>query len=295
MRITTQGIFDRGSTAMNLLTQTADRLNTQIATGKRFTQPSQDTAAWRQLVSIRRETANEEADAANITIAENLLASSDSALSAVFDQLVRAREIATQAASGTIADEQKTSFATELDSMIEDLLKLANTTDLRGQPLFGGASGEIAYERAPDGTISYVGVGEPSPIPIGGGASVAATTPGNRAFGDMFTIIQGLSDAIRAGGTTSVNASRDALTTLKTTIDGVSDTRASIGARASRMELEAQRLNETALNREATRSALEDTDVAKTIAELQKTLTVLQATQASFSRLTSLSLFDYLR
>ena len=32
-----------------------------------------------------------------------------------------------------------------------------------------------------------------------------------------------------------------------------------------------------------------------TITELQKTLTVLQATQASFSKLTQLSLFNYLR
>ena len=295
MRISTQGVFDRGATAMSLLSETADRLNTQISTGKRFTQPSQDAAAWRQLVGIRRAAGNEAADAANVTLAQNLLSSSDSTLSAVFDQLVRARELATQAASGTLSDQQKQAFATELEAMVEDLLKLANTTDVRGQPLFGGSSGDVAYAQAADGTISFVGAGEPPAIPIGEGASVAATTRGDRAFGDMFAVIQGLAAAIRTGGTTSSDASRDALTTLKTRLDGVADARASIGARASRMDLEAQRLNEASLNREATRSALEDTDVSTAITQLQKTLTVLQATQASFTKLTQLSLFDYLR
>jgi flagellar hook-associated protein 3 FlgL len=41
--------------------------------------------------------------------------------------------------------------------------------------------------------------------------------------------------------------------------------------------------------------ALEDTDVTTAVTQLQKTLTILQATQASFTKLTSLSLFDYLR
>ena len=36
-------------------------------------------------------------------------------------------------------------------------------------------------------------------------------------------------------------------------------------------------------------------DIATNIAQLQQTMTVLQATQASFTKLTSVSLFDYLK
>jgi flagellar hook-associated protein 3 FlgL len=295
MRISTQSVYDRGAASLSNLSATADRLNTQIATQKRISAPSDDAAAWRQLVGIKRATADEAADAANVTIATNLLAASDGALGAIGDRLVRARELATQAATGTLSDQQKGAIATELEAMVEDLLRLANTTDVRGQPLFGGASGDAAYVQAADGSIAYVGVGEPSRIPIGDGASVAATTRGDAAFGDMFDVIQGLAAAIRTGGTTSATASNTALDTLKARIDTVADARASIGARASRLELEAQRLEESGLTREATRAALEDTDIAATITQLQKTLTVLQATQASFTKLTSLSLFDYLR
>jgi flagellar hook-associated protein 3 FlgL len=295
MRISTQSVYDRGAASLSSLSTEAQRLQTQISTGKRIAAPSDDAAAWRQLVGIKRATANEEADAANITLATNLLAASDDAMSAIADRLVRARELATQAATGTLSDGQKAVIATELEAMVEDLLKLANTTDVRGQPLFGGATGDVAYTQAPDGTISYASTGEPPAIPIGDGASVQATTRGDRAFGSMFSVIQGLAAAIRTGGSTSTAASQAALDSLKTAIDGVADARASVGARASRLELETQRLEESGLNREATRAALEDTDVATAITQLQKTLTVLQATQASFTKLTSLSLFDYLR
>ena len=78
-------------------------------------------------------------------------------------------------------------------------------------------------------------------------------------------------------------------------LDQVGSTRTSIGARAFRMDLEAERLAEVDDMRESTRSGIEDVNPATAIAELQKTLTILQATQASFSKLTSLSLSDYLR
>ncbi|MBL7344927.1 hypothetical protein, partial [Escherichia coli] len=59
--------------------------------------------------------------------------------------------------------------------------------------------------------------------------------------------------------------------------------------------LQADRLTSVAETREATRSGIEDTDIPTAVASLQKTLTVLQATQASFSKLTSVSLFDYIK
>ena len=43
------------------------------------------------------------------------------------------------------------------------------------------------------------------------------------------------------------------------------------------------------------RSKLEDTDVTSAVIELQQLMTALSATQASFTKLSGLSLFDYLR
>lgn len=304
MRISTSSLFDRGAASMNGLSVTADRLQTQISTGKKFAAPSDDAAAWRQLTGIRRSVANEAVDAANVKLAQALLSSSDTALDAVSSQLQRARELAVQASSGTLSDSQKQNIATSLDAIVEDMLKLANTVDVRGQPLFGGASGDVAYTQASDGTISYAGTGDPAAIPIGEGSEIHATTRGDRIFGgiatasgtsDAFAIVKGLANAIRTGGATSIAASQEALDTLKSAIDQVAGAQASVGARAARLDLESDRLTDVALDREETRTGLEDTDISASITELQKTLTVLQATQASFTKLTGLSLFNYLR
>ncbi len=304
MRIPTQSLFDRGAASMNRLTVEADRLQTQISTGRRLTAPSDDAAGWRQLATLRRANADQIADTASVRLAQGLLASSDGALEGIETQLQRARELAIQASNGTLSDPQKQSIATALDAIVEDMLKLANTTDARGYPLFGGASGDAAYARAGDGTIAFVGAGDASAIPIGDGASVEATTSGERIFAgiatpagstDIFAIVQGLANAIRTGGAASATASSEAIDSLKTSIDSVAAGRASVGARAARLDIESQRLADVAVDRKALQGAIEDTDIATTIAELQKTLTVLSATQASFTKLTSMSLFDYLR
>jgi flagellar hook-associated protein 3 FlgL len=304
MRISTQSVYDRGTANMGSLSAIADRLQTQIATGKKFTGPSDDAAAWRRLTGIKRAVANETADIANVRLASALLSSSDTALDAIGTQLQRARELAVQASTGTLTDAQKQSIATSLDAIVEDVFKLANTRDLRGQPLFGGATGDVAYTRASDGTISYAGTGEPAAIPIGDGAEIHATTAGDRIFGgvstpggpsDAFAILQGLAAAIRTGGTASTAASSQAIDTLNTAIEQVVGVQSSVGARAARLEIESERLAEIAVDREEARSGIEDTDISASITQLQKTLTILQATQASFTKLTSLSLFSYLR
>ena len=70
--------------------------------------------------------------------------------------------------------------------------------------------------------------------------------------------------------------------------------RASIGARGARLDIEADRLASAATDYKIERGALEGTDIQSAVIEMQKTLLTLQATQASFSQLSQLSLFNYI-
>ena len=224
MRISTQSTYDRAGASMSKLSAEAARLQTQVATGKRVIAPSDDAGAYRQLTVIKRADADQSANAANVKLASGLLSSSDTALQGIGNQLVQARELALQASNGTLTDAQKSTLAISLDAIVEDMVTLANTTDARGQPLFGGATGNAAYTRAADGTISFAGTGEPGAIPIGDGTSVHATDSGERIFAvstpggasDIFRIVQELAEAIRTGGDVSKDASGEALTTLQT-------------------------------------------------------------------------------
>lgn len=296
MRITTSQFYDRSIGQLSMLNGQADKLQSQIATGKRLTEAADDTIAYQRLAGIKRAAADDTAYTSNISFAQSLLDQADTTLSSITTQLQRANEYAVQAANGTLSSSDRESIAVSLDSILDDLLTLSNTKDARGQPLFGGTSGETAFSRAPDGTISYVGAGDTATIPIGPDTDIQVGTDGAQVFGgngatpDMFATIKGLADALRSGGDTS-----SAMDDIQASLHKITTAQASIGARGARLDLEKSRLADVAVSREVTRSDLEDTDVTTAIAQLQQTLTALQATQASFTKLEGLTLFDYLR
>ena len=144
MQIGTGLFYDRGAAALSALSARADTLNTQIATNKKLSAPSQDVAAYGRLAAIARLNAGDAADTANLTLAQSLLQQSDTTLSAVTTQLQRAQELTTQAATGTLNDANRKTIAIELRGIRDDLVGLANTVDARGQHLYAPATGDGA-------------------------------------------------------------------------------------------------------------------------------------------------------
>jgi flagellar hook-associated protein 3 FlgL len=287
-RIPTSNFYSRSLTQMTSLNGEADRLQTQISTGKKLTAASQDAGGWSRLATLKRGAADDKAAAGNIDLAAGILSQADTALDGMTQQLQRAQEIAIQAGNGTLTADQRAAFATQVDAIMADVLALANQRDVRGVPMFGGGA-DGAFQQGAGGAVSYVGGTTPGTIPTGEGTSVQVTEDGTR-LAQMFTALTALSDAIRDG--TGIGAASD---DLSTAVDTVTALRGGVGARGMRLDIEAARLKEVAVDRKEAQSAIEDTDLSAAITELQKTLTILSATQASFTKLSNLSLFDQIR
>ncbi|TPG20612.1 flagellar hook-associated protein 3 [Sphingomonas koreensis] len=303
MQISTSQFYSQSNAQMSALTDAADLLQTQISTGKKLLAPSDDVVAYQRLQSLSRAKANDSAYTGNISMAQSLVDQSDTALSSVTAQIQRAQELTVQANSGTLSDSGRQAISTELKSIVQTLASLANTKDARGGALFGGTQGGNPVTLNSDGTVTINDTGQPAAIPIGDDQSIVATDSAARVFGgvqtasgttDLFSIINTLVTALDSGGdiTAAASTAGDALSAAA---DQVSSTQASVGARGARLDLVTSNMTDTAVTRETERSSLEDTDVTAAITDLQKTMTILQATQASFTKLTSLSLFDYLK
>jgi flagellar hook-associated protein 3 FlgL len=304
MQIGTSQFYDTGASQLSQLSAKADTLNTQIATTKKFTNASDDVVAYNRLATIKQATADGKAYDSNVSLAKSLLQQSDSTLTAIGTQLQQAAELTTQAANGTLNDEDRKTIAIQLQSIRDDLVSLAGTKDARGQPLFGAATGTSAITQAADGSVAFGGTGEVSAIPIADGTNIQATDSAQRVFGniptsgggttDAFAVLSNLISALNAGGdiSTAAGTAADGLKAAQTQVSAV---QGSVGAREARLDIVSTQSTDAAGARELDRSALEDTDLSSAIAELQKTMTVLSATQASFTKLGSLSLFDYLK
>lgn len=306
MQIATSLFYDRSASTMNALSAKADSLQTQIATTKRFSAPSQDSVAYQRLAGLTRDTANDKAYAANLGTATSVLKQGDTSLTAITDQLQTATTLVTQAKNGTLNAANRKAIGEQIAGIVATLTSLANAKDARGQALFGGGDGTTAVSTDGSYTLATKPV---SGIPIGEGQSVQA----NETAARIFTVGgQVKADGTIEGGTntlamlsaiaTALQSDDFSPSSLSTSLgdigaatDQVSTVQASLGARAARVDMESSRLADVAVDREATRSGLEDTDITSAVVELQKTMTVLSATQASFSKLSALSLFDYLR
>jgi flagellar hook-associated protein 3 FlgL len=298
MQISSSLLYDRASSRMSALNATATKLQTQIATGKKLTSPSENVAVAQQIAEFDRKDADAAVYKTNLDLSASLLKQADSTLGSITLQMQRASEIANNSATGTVNAADRKILGNELSSVIDSLIGLGNTTDLRGQSLFGSTAGAAAVTKNGDGSFTYSAAPTLSAIPIGDGVTVQATETAARIFnsdaGDTLAILTKLAESLKTGADVTDDA-RAALDSINTASEQVSIVQASVGARGARVELQQTLLTNSDADRAELRSSLEDTDITTAITELQKTMTILQATQQSFSKLSSMSLFDYIR
>lgn len=172
----------------------------------------------------------------------------------------------------------------------------------------GGVGNTYTHAFTSGGPISFSGLAAPY---NDFGASV--TISGTPASGDVFTINRSsstsvfdmISDMITAisgpgslgpAGTTQMNNQlRAALTNLSQVEDNILRVRADVGARLSEIDDLASSSSSLDIQYKTQISDLQDVDYNKAITDLMQQQTQLQATQQSFAKISSLSLFDYLR
>ncbi|MET4895807.1 flagellar hook-associated protein FlgL [Sphingomonadaceae bacterium jetA1] len=297
MQISTNAFYDSAARRMASLTGKANALQAQISTGKKIQNPSDDAAAAAQIAEFDRRDADDAVYKTNLTLAGSLLQQADTTLTQIGTQVQKALELATQAANGTLNAANRSSIGDQLAAIRDTMLGLANSKDARGQSLFGAASGADAVTQA-NGTYTY-SAANVSAIPIADGQTMEVTVGADRVFkagdSDTFNVLNTLITALKSGSSDVSGTIKDAMTKLSAANDNVAAVQASIGAREARVDLQTNLQQQAGTDRATLRSAIQDVDASTAIIQLQQTMTVLQATQASFTKLSGLSLFDYLK
>ena len=276
---------------MGTLQRRIDGLQQAIASGSRLVRPSDDPVAGDTVARIDRTGADATAYSANRAVVRDSLATADTALQGMAALFARARELSVQGRTGTLDAAGRDAVGTEMLGLHDQLVALANTQDGRGRAVFAGG-GATAYATQPDGSALYVGSNDASPAPVEAGVSIAALDEGTSLFGDAFASVRALGLALRSGDTAGLADASDAMLTGE---GRIGQALARVGSRAARIDLLDAAADDVGLQRAANRSALADTNLPDAIAQMQQLLTTLQATQATYSRVSQLSLFDYLR
>ena len=301
MQVNTRVSHDMQVARMTTLQRQLETAQSQIDSGKRFEAPSDDPVASGIATRLRRTQAEGVARGTAIDAAASRLATADTTLGAVATLLQRAREVGLAAANATLNASDRATLAIEAGQLGEQLLDLANTTGADGTPLFGGASGRApAFARDATGAVAWTGFCSGSVLVLGTGISVDSGGPsafigaGTGGSGDAFALIDNLKAALGAPDLTRAADLAAVLAGLDASVSRAADAQAAVGIRAARLDSEGTRLTAADLRIESDLTRVEGVDMPAAIARLQRLSTVLQAAQASFVKLASLSLWDKL-
>lgn len=298
---TTSAFYDRTALDFTNLRTQMEKINNQIASQQRLTTSSDDPLAASRLRNLARQDTIAKVDASSANRATADLNLTDSAMTEMINTLQRVRQLANQAATGTLSNDQRTSIGNELTELRNNLVSLANTRDSAGNALFGGDAADAAYTvDATTGTVSYVGSGSAGSLELGDGQSVkrSLTGPEFLTFSsggsstDVFAALKSITDAITAGGSAAQSAASTALTTLDDAITSVSTGQTVVGARLSWIDLNTERQTTMSEARAQDQSTIGTTDIPTAYSRLTELATVLAASQASFTKISGLSLFN---
>jgi len=257
----------------------------RLSSGLRVSQSSDDAAglAIRELMRADVTALNQGVRNANDAI--SLIQTADGALGVIDEKLIRMKELAEQAATGTYNSDQRLMIESEYQAMASEITRIANSTDFNGVHLLNGnlsadthngndltSTGKLkvhfgtANDSAED--YYYVQIGD---------STASALGVGNEAHTSMeaYTV------------STQARAQR-ALVGLNNAIISKDKIRASLGAMQNRLENTVSTLQIQAENLSAAESRISDVDVATEMTQFVRNQVLTQAAVAMLSQANSL-------
>lgn len=292
-RVTTNSITTQVLANLQRNIARGGQLQEQLSSGKTINRPSDSPTGTVTSMQLRGDQRAMEQYTRNADDGIGWLSTLDTTLTSALTQVNRVRDLTLQGlSSGSTSAESRAALAVEIDSIREGLIATANTKYL-DRPVFGGTTaGGVAF----DGAGTYVGDSGQVTRTVGNNVKVRVDTSGEEAFGtganQLFTVLQGISDSLRANDTAAVGTE---MTKLDLAADGMKTSLADVGARYNRVSQMQQTAVDRILTLKTQRSDIEDVDLPHAIMEMQLQETAYQAALAATAKVIQPSLMDFLR
>ncbi|MGE4298145.1 MAG: flagellin [Desulfovibrionaceae bacterium] len=268
-------------TAYNNLSTSVSRLSS----GLRITNASDDAAglAVRELMRADISALNQGVRNANDAI--SLIQTADGALSVIDEKLIRMKELAEQAATGTYNSDQRIIIDSEYQAMASEITRIASATDFNGIHLLDGTLSSATHSGATalsTGKMKiHFGTKNDSAedyyyIQIGT-ATASALGVGNSA----------VTSASAHNISTQANAQK-ALEGIEAAIVSKDNIRANLGALQNRLENTITNLQIQSENLQASESRISDVDVSSEMTEFVRQQILTQSAVAMLSQANSM-------
>jgi flagellin len=246
----------------NRLAQSIER----ISSGIRINRGADDAAGLAISEGLRSDIRALRQATRNANDGMSLLNVTEGALNEQSGILIRLRELASQAATGTVGSTERATIQLEFSALRDELTRIAQTTEFNG---IGLIDGNLASSVATTShTLIQIGIDSTSNsrIDLNESLSLDAVTASTLGIASL-----------------SVTASAEALTALtviETAIASVTAARGKVGAVQNRLQRSVSALSISAENLQAAESSIRDADIAHEIAQLTRNQILVQTSTA---------------
>ncbi|SMF08995.1 flagellin [Desulfovibrio gilichinskyi] len=254
----------------------------RLSSGLRVGTAADDAAglAIRELMRSDVKSLNQGIRNANDAI--SMIQTADGALGVIDEKLIRMKELATQAATGTYNSDQRLIIDSEYQAMASEITRIANATDFNGIHLLNGNLSGANSAHNGNGITST------GPVKVHFGT-------GNDSAEDYYYVSINNSTASSLGVGLAANNSISTQALAQASLDKLNNAiiskdkiRANLGAMQNRLENTITNLSVQAENVQAAESRISDVDVATEMTEFTKNQILTQSAVAMLSQANSM-------
>jgi flagellar hook-associated protein 3 FlgL len=311
MRVTSNSYSENLITQLHTLSRRQMNLQSQIASGQRVQDASDDPFAVQQVLQLRDTAAANAQYQKNIQTHQEYANATHGLMRNLQKVLDRSQEIATTVDDLDSAEDLR-SYATEIDQLLKHAVQVSNAQH-RGDYLLGGTRTDaVPFTAVTDASgkitsVSFAGNTNVSESEIGAGNLVSSRSPGeNRGAGgarglvadtgagaDIFAHLIALRDQLEAGDVATIHSTTRA--ELQADEENLLFHMADNGALQARLEASLNTTRDEELSLESQISNRTDVDLPSTIVRLNQQQTTYQAALQSAGSLLDLSILPFLR
>ncbi|WP_215780851.1 flagellin [Paludibacterium sp. B53371] len=254
--------------AQRNLSHSTDSLKTslqRLSSGLRINSAADDPAGMAISQTMTLQINGNNQGIRNASDGISLAQTAEGALGQIQNNLQTIRQIAVQAANGTISDTNRSQLQKQVDQLTQEISRIVQTTNFNGTVLLSGGA-NITFQVGASGVASNQVVA--SGLDLTSGVSSYATS-------------------LTATGTIDITTSAKAsavLSALDTDINTVSNDRSQLGAIQNRFQAVVANMQNYVQNLSDSRSRIVDTDFAAETANLTQNQILQQAGTAILSQ-----------
>lgn len=250
--------------AQNALVATNRDLSTameQLSSGRRINSASDDAAGLAIRNKMTSQIRSLDMAVKNANDGISLLQTADAAASEITSMLNRMRELAIQSANDIYTSEQRTSLNNEVFELQTEITNIIENTQWNGMRILDGDIGN-------SGSVN---------LQIGAQSNDVISV-------NMQSLNTGSISSVQSIDISTQSGANAAISVIDNAIAQIDESRGLWGAVVNRLTHAADNANNVSLNTRSAKSRIDDTDYAKTTAELARTMILDRAGTAMLSQ-----------